>query len=171
MATERVRAYRVGSAAGNLAGELLAQRAPVQGGPGAVGPPRLRELGQGAARAVPLGDLGVQPAFVMGQRVGVSVANFAAPSAAVGLAAAGRRAGYSSEAALNVDTTSDAASSISRHSWASSGWRRSRWRLCGALRMPLLSGPATPRRRDRAVDLAGTVQVANAVMEAGMPRR
>src|SRR5215470_9992418 len=51
------------SAAGDLAGALLAQRAQVNGGPGAVGPPGLRGFGEGAARAVPLGDLGVQPAF------------------------------------------------------------------------------------------------------------
>jgi hypothetical protein len=42
----------------------------VDGGPGAVGPPRLGDVGEGAAGTVPLGDLGVQPAFVAGQRVG-----------------------------------------------------------------------------------------------------
>jgi hypothetical protein len=39
-------------------------------GPGAVGPPRLRDFGQGAAGVVALGALGVPPAFVAGQRVG-----------------------------------------------------------------------------------------------------
>src|SRR6185312_1394978 len=56
-----------GSAASDLAGALLAQRAQENGGPGAVGPPRLRDFGEGVARAVPLGDLGVEPAFVAGQ--------------------------------------------------------------------------------------------------------
>jgi hypothetical protein len=54
----------------DLAGALLAQRAQVHGGLGPVGPPRLRDVGQRAAGAVPFGDLGVQPAFVAGQRVG-----------------------------------------------------------------------------------------------------
>jgi hypothetical protein len=43
--------------------------AQADGGPGAVGPPRLRDFDQGVAGAVPLGDLGVQPALVMGQDV------------------------------------------------------------------------------------------------------
>src|SRR2546422_183167 len=64
------RAAPGGSAAGDLAGALLAQRTQVDGGPGAVGPPRLRDIGEGAAGAVPLGDLGVQSTFVVGQRVG-----------------------------------------------------------------------------------------------------
>ena len=59
-----------GSAAGDLAGALLAQGTKVNGGPGAVGPPLLRDFGEGVAGTVPLGDLGVQPAFVAGQRVG-----------------------------------------------------------------------------------------------------
>jgi len=59
-----------GSAAGELAGPLFAQHTQVDGGPGAVGPPRLRDFGEGAAGAVPLGDLGVEPAFVVRQRVG-----------------------------------------------------------------------------------------------------
>ena len=57
------------SAAGDLADTLLAQRAQADGGPGTVGPPCLRDFAEGAARAIPLGDLGVQPAFVVGQRV------------------------------------------------------------------------------------------------------
>jgi hypothetical protein len=64
------RGVRCTSAAGDLAGTLLAQRTQADDGPGAVGPPCLRNIGQGAAGAVPLGDLGVQPAFVVGQRVG-----------------------------------------------------------------------------------------------------
>jgi hypothetical protein len=39
-ATERVRGGPGGSAAGDLAGALLAQRTQVNGGPGAVRPPR-----------------------------------------------------------------------------------------------------------------------------------
>jgi len=42
----------------------------VHAGPGAVGPPRLRDFGEGAAGPVPFGDLGVKPSFVAGQRVG-----------------------------------------------------------------------------------------------------
>jgi hypothetical protein len=68
--TERIRAYGCDLVAGDLASALLAQRTEVDGGPGAIGPPRLREFGEAAAGAVLLGDLGVQPAFVMRQRVG-----------------------------------------------------------------------------------------------------
>src|SRR5215471_16894225 len=68
---ERRLAQRVGAAwgcltAGDLAGALFAQRAQVDGGPGAVGPPRLRDFGEGAACAVPFGDLGLEAAFVAG---------------------------------------------------------------------------------------------------------
>jgi hypothetical protein len=69
MATERVRAYRVAQRP-EISPVRCSRSAQVHGGPGTVGPPRLRDVGQGAAGAVPLGDLGVQPAFVMGQRVG-----------------------------------------------------------------------------------------------------
>ena len=69
MVTERVR-WAGWLSGRRLAGALLAQRTQVDGGLGAVGPPRLRDFGQGAAGAVALGDLGVQPAFVAGQRVG-----------------------------------------------------------------------------------------------------
>jgi len=58
-----------GSAAGDLAGALLAQRTQVNDGPSAVGPPPLRDFGEGAVGAVPLGNLGVQPAFVAGQGI------------------------------------------------------------------------------------------------------
>ena len=54
----------------DLPGALLAQRTEVDGGPGAVGPPSFGEFGEAAAGAILLVDLGVQPAFVMGQRVG-----------------------------------------------------------------------------------------------------
>ena len=68
MVTERVEAGRV--AASDLAGALLAQRTQLDGGPDAAGPPRVRDVGGSTAGAVPLGDLGVQPAFVAGQHVG-----------------------------------------------------------------------------------------------------
>src|SRR5215469_12320176 len=48
-----------GLAADDLAGALLAERTQVDGGPGTVGPPRLRDFGEGTAWAVPLGDLGI----------------------------------------------------------------------------------------------------------------
>src|SRR6516165_8035823 len=66
----RLPAGRAGLAAGDLTGALLTQRTQVHGSPGAVGPPRLRDFGEGAAGPVPFGDLGVQPSFVAGQRVG-----------------------------------------------------------------------------------------------------
>jgi hypothetical protein len=69
MATERVRAYRVAQRP-EISPVRCSRSAQVHGGPGTVGPPRLRDVGQGAAGAVPFGDLGVQPSFVMGQRVG-----------------------------------------------------------------------------------------------------
>jgi hypothetical protein len=41
----------------------------VHGGPGAVGPPGLGDLGEGVAGPVLSGDLGVQPGFVPGQAI------------------------------------------------------------------------------------------------------
>jgi hypothetical protein len=58
------------STAGDLAGALLAQCTQVDGGPGTVGPPHLRDFGEGTAGVVPFSDLGVQPTFLAGQRVG-----------------------------------------------------------------------------------------------------
>jgi hypothetical protein len=45
------------------------QRAQVHGGPGAVGPPGLGDLGGGVAGPVLPGDPGIQPGFVPGQAI------------------------------------------------------------------------------------------------------
>lgn len=50
-------------------GALFAEGAQVDAGPGAEGSPELRDGAEGVAGPVPLGDLGVEPAFVAGQHV------------------------------------------------------------------------------------------------------
>jgi hypothetical protein len=49
---------RLDLVADDLARSLPAQRTAVDGGPRAVGPPRLRDFSEAAASAVPFGDLG-----------------------------------------------------------------------------------------------------------------
>jgi hypothetical protein len=57
--------------AADLVGALFAEDAEVDGGPGAVGTPRRRDLVEGGARPVLLNDLGVESGLVVGEGIGM----------------------------------------------------------------------------------------------------
>src|SRR5690242_19750299 len=68
----RTRRARIGCPwAADLVGALFAEDAEVDGGPGAVGTPRRRDLVEGGGRSVLLDDLGVESGLVVRQRIGM----------------------------------------------------------------------------------------------------
>jgi hypothetical protein len=140
------------------AGALVAQRTQVDGCPGAVGPPRLRDFGESAAGAVPLGDFGVQPAFVAVQGVGAFAPRATTSSAANGpspLTCCTRWTAWPGSIARSAAPSSSpsraASATARRYSLLRPG--RSRWsraRVCGGgTRRPGRSGRSAQRAAGR----------------------